>query len=202
MPRPPTVGRCVALNHSNFRLPTIRGDLKVLYINLLATFGDNMKFHPAVFDMTGCRDLNMFGAVFCSEDKGITVACLFSIFIVVTATRCLAFGIADPCAPCDRFFIIFNFESVRFASVSYQDFNILRSCWNLEQVYRAGNCKFVIICVLSVACPSGESNTVLKSGTGGNCRTSALYPFVNIARNAMLATQPVCVIVVVCIHGG
>ncbi len=202
MPRPPTIGRCVALNHSNFRLPAIRGDFKVLYINLFAAFGDNMEFHPSVFDVTSCRYLNMFGAVFRSEDESVAIACLFSVFIVVTATRRLAFGVTDPCAPCDRFFIVFNFESMRFTSVAYQNFNILCSCRNLKKVYRAGNCKFVVICVMSVVCPSSESNTVFKSRTGGNCRIPAFYPFVNIAGNAMLATQSVCVIIVVCVREG
>lgn len=151
MPRPPTVGWCVALNYSNFRLPTIRGDLKVLYINLLAAFGNNMEFHPSIFDMTRCRDLNMFGSIFCSEDKGIAVACLFSVFIIVTATCCLTFGITDPCTPRNRFFIIFNFEAMWFASVSYQDFNILCCCRDLKQIDRAGNCKFVVVCIVSVA---------------------------------------------------
>lgn len=200
MPRPPTVGRCVALNHSNFRLPAVRGDFKVLYINLLATFGNNMEFHPSIFDMTGCRDLNMFGAIFCSEDKGIAVTCLFSVFIVVATTRRLAFGITDPGAPCDRFFIVFNFEPMRFTPVAYQHFNVLCPYRNLKEVYRAGDCEFVVLCVLSVVCPSGESNTVFKPGTGSNCCIPAFYPFINIACNAMLATQSVCVIVVVCIR--
>ena len=202
VPRSPTVGRCVALNHSNFRLPAIRGDFKVLYINLFAAFGDNMEFHPSVFDMTGCRDFNMFGAVFCSEDKSVTIACLFSVFIVVTATRCLAFGITDPCAPCDWFFIVFNFESMRFTSIADQDFNILCSHRNLKKVYRTGDCKFVVVCVVNVVCPSSESNTVFKSRAGCNCRIPAFYPFVNIACNAMLATQSVCVIIVVCVREG
>jgi hypothetical protein len=60
MPRTPTVSWCVALNDSNFWLPAIRGNLKILYINLLAAFGDNMKFHPSIFDMTDCRNFNMF----------------------------------------------------------------------------------------------------------------------------------------------
>lgn len=60
MPRTPTVGWCVALNDSNFWLSAIRGNLKILYIKLLAAFGDNMKFHPSVFDMTDCGDFNVF----------------------------------------------------------------------------------------------------------------------------------------------
>jgi len=60
MPWTPTIGWGVALNDSNFWLPAIRGDLKILYINLLATFGDNMEFHPSIFHMTGCRNFNMF----------------------------------------------------------------------------------------------------------------------------------------------
>ena len=66
VPRAPTVGRSIALNHSNFRLSTIRGDLKILYVNLFATFSDDMQLHPPVFDMTGGGDLNVFGSVFCA----------------------------------------------------------------------------------------------------------------------------------------
>ena len=109
VPRTPTVGRCVALNYPNFRLSVIRGDLKVFYINLLAAFGDNMKFHPSIFDMTDCRNFNLFGAVFRSKDKSVAVSCLFSVFVVVTAACCLALGITDPCATCDRFVVVFNF---------------------------------------------------------------------------------------------
>ena len=202
VPWTPPVSRCVALNHSNFWLSTIRGDLKIFYVNLFAAFSDDVKFHPSVFDMTDGGDLNVFGAVFCSKDKGVAITCLFSVFVVVSATCRLAFGIADPCSTCDGFFVIFDFESMRFPSVSDQNFNILCSCWNFKKIYRAGNCEFVVICVLSFICPSGESDTVLKSGAGGNRCVPAFYPFINITCDAMLTTQPVCVIIVVCIHRG
>lgn len=202
VPRSPPVSRCVALNHFNFRLSTIRGDLKILYVNLFATFSDNMEFHPPVFDVTGGGDLNVFGAVFCSKDKGIPVTCLFSVFVVITAACCLAFSITDPCATCDGFIVIFDFESMGFPSVSHQNFNILCSCWNFKKIYGTGNCEFVVFCVLSVICPGGESNAILKSGAGGNRCVPALYPFINIACDAMLATQPICVIIVVCVRVG
>ena len=109
MPRTPTVGWCVALNDSNFWLSAICGDFKIFYINLLAAFGDNMKLHPSIFDMAGCRNLNVFGSVFRAKDKSVAVTCLFSVFVVITAACCLALGVTNPCATCDRFVVVFNF---------------------------------------------------------------------------------------------
>ena len=66
MPRTPTIRRCVPLNHFNLRLSPISGYLKVFYVNLFATLCDDMKFHPSIFDVTHCRNLNSFRAIFCS----------------------------------------------------------------------------------------------------------------------------------------
>lgn len=64
VPWTPTIGRGVPLNHSNFRLPTICRYLNIFYINLFATFGNNMEFHPSIFDVSDCGDFNAFRTVF------------------------------------------------------------------------------------------------------------------------------------------
>jgi hypothetical protein len=109
IPRAPTISRCMPLNHFNLWLSPISRYLKMFHVKLFATLCDDMKFHPSIFDPTCCRNLNTFRTIFRSKDKGIPVACLLSVFIVVAATCRLAFGVTNPNASCDGFFVVLNF---------------------------------------------------------------------------------------------
>ena len=113
MPRTPTISRCIPLNHFNFWLSPISGYLKMFHVNLFATFCDDMKFHPSIFDMTRCGNLNSLRTIFCSQDKSVTVACFLSILVMVTATSRLALGITNPNTSRDRFFVVFNLQVMR-----------------------------------------------------------------------------------------
>lgn len=107
VPRTPAIRRCIPLNHFNFRLSPIGGYLKIFHVKLFTTLCYNMKFHPSIFDPTCCRNLNPFRTIFRSKDKGIAVACLLSVFVVVAAPGRLTLGIANPNTSCNRFFVVF-----------------------------------------------------------------------------------------------
>lgn len=109
VPRTPTIRGRIPLNHFNLWLSPIGGYLKVFHVKLFATLCYNMKFHPSIFDPTCCRNLNPFGTVFCPKNKGIAVTCFLSVFIVIAAARCLALGVTDPNASCNRFFVVLYF---------------------------------------------------------------------------------------------
>ena len=202
MPRPPPIGRQVALNDAHFRLPAIGRDFDVFNIKLLATFRYDMEFHPAILHMACCGDFDEFGAVLRAQHEGIPVACLVSVFVVVTAPCQFAFGIANPDAAGNRLFVVFNFELTRFTPVSHQDFNGLRPFRNFKEINCASDSEFVVIRVLRGTFPGGKPDTLVKEGACGNRGTAAFYPFVNFVRDAMLATEPVGVIIVFCIGWG
>jgi hypothetical protein len=197
VPRTPTIRGGVPLNHSNFRLPTVAGYLNILYINLLSTFSDDMKFHPSVFDMTHCGDFNAFGAIFRSQDKSVAVASLFSVFVVVTAPCRLSLGITNPSTPGDRLFVVLNLYTMGVSSISHQNLNVLCPHWNFKKVYCTCNCKFIVICVLSSVCPGSESDPLFKAWTCGNRRTATFYPFINLICYAMLAAEPIRVVIII-----
>jgi hypothetical protein len=91
----------------------------MFHVNLFATLCNDMKFHPSIFDMAHCRNFNSLRAIFCSQDKGVTVACLLSILVMVTATSRLALGITNPNTSRDRFFVVFNLQAMGFPSIPH-----------------------------------------------------------------------------------
>jgi hypothetical protein len=119
IPRAPTISRCMPLNHFNLWLSPISRYLKMFHVKLFATLCDDMKFHPSIFDMTHCRYLNSLRTIFCSQDKSITVACLLSIFVMVTAASRLALGITNPNTSRDGFFVVFNLQAMGFPSIPH-----------------------------------------------------------------------------------
>ena len=196
MPWPPPVGRQIALNDANLRLPAIGRHFNVFNVKLFTTFSDDMEFHPSVFHMACRWDFDAFGAVFRAQHEGIPVACLLSVFVVVAAACQFAFGIANPDAAGNRLLVVFNLKLARFAPVSHQDVNGLCPSRNFKEVDSTGDGEFVVIRVLRGTFPGGEPDTLVKKGARGDCRAAAFYPFVNLVRDAMLATQPVGVIIV------
>jgi hypothetical protein len=66
IPRTPAISWCIPLNHFNFWLSLIGRYLKMLHVNLFATLCDDMEFHPSIFDVTCCRNLDEFRTIFCA----------------------------------------------------------------------------------------------------------------------------------------
>ena len=132
MPRTPTIGGCVVLDYPHLWCSAIGGNLNIFYIKLFATFGNNMKFHPPIFDMSRDRNLDSFRAILCAKDEGIAISCFRGVLVMVTATCCLSFGITNPYTPRNRFIMVVDLKLVRFTFVANQNFNGLRATWDFK----------------------------------------------------------------------